>query len=288
MSPEQLAGDKLDGRSDIYSLGLVAFNMLTGKLPFPSDSQQESMIMRLTDKPKGLGEMKSDRSWPADVQAVMDKALERDAGVRYQHATEFGMALYNAIQRMPETVAAEMGTAVMGAVPPTRVSAGPAASSQGATVAVPTPPVSSPPVARGTASAKKRSNVPLMAGAAAVVVIGAIAAKLAMGKPTAPTNSIDSLSKPAPAAASVDQTLTQLESDATVDAKADTVLAALRAIVPTNADDKARVNFIRFKAFTTKKDDVKACIAIKAALQDVSDPTLKDKFTQRAAGCGIS
>ena len=56
MSPEQLAGDKLDGRSDIYSLALVAFNMLTGKLPFPSDTAQESMIMRLTDKPsKSLG-----------------------------------------------------------------------------------------------------------------------------------------------------------------------------------------------------------------------------------------
>ena len=48
MSPEQLAGDKLDGRSDIYSLGLVAFNCLTGKLPFPSESAQEAMIMRLT------------------------------------------------------------------------------------------------------------------------------------------------------------------------------------------------------------------------------------------------
>ena len=57
MSPEQLSGDKLDGRSDIYSLALVTFNMLTGKLPFPSETAQESMIMRLTDKPRPLLEM---------------------------------------------------------------------------------------------------------------------------------------------------------------------------------------------------------------------------------------
>ena len=60
MSPEQLAGDALDGRSDIYSLGLVTFNMLTGMLPFPGESAQESMIMRLTDQPKPLAEMRPD------------------------------------------------------------------------------------------------------------------------------------------------------------------------------------------------------------------------------------
>jgi serine/threonine protein kinase len=100
MSPEQLAGDALDGRSDIYALGLVTFNMLTGKLPFPSDSAQESMIMRLTDKPKSLAEMRPDVNWPPEVQAVMDKALERDATLRYQNATEFGRDLVRAIERM--------------------------------------------------------------------------------------------------------------------------------------------------------------------------------------------
>ncbi len=97
MSPEQLAGDKLDGRSDIYSLGLVAFNCLTGKLPFPSESAQEAMIMRLTDEPKTLAEMKADAVWPPALQAVMDKALARDVNDRYQKASEFGRELTKAV-----------------------------------------------------------------------------------------------------------------------------------------------------------------------------------------------
>ena len=79
MSPEQLAGDKLDGRSDIYALALVAFNMLTGRLPFPADTVQESMIMRLTESPRKLAEMRPDMSWSGEVQATLDKGLERDA-----------------------------------------------------------------------------------------------------------------------------------------------------------------------------------------------------------------
>ncbi|HYC50622.1 MAG TPA: serine/threonine-protein kinase, partial [Gemmatimonadaceae bacterium] len=87
MSPEQLAGDKLDGRSDIYSLALVSFAMMTGKLPFPGETVQESMIARLTDEPKKLSEMKADISWPPAVQLVMDKALQRDADLRYASAS---------------------------------------------------------------------------------------------------------------------------------------------------------------------------------------------------------
>jgi hypothetical protein len=121
MSPEQLAGDKLDGRSDIYSLALVAFNMLTGKLPFPSETVQESMIMRLTDKPKALGEMNPSMSWTPEAQRVMDKALERDAKLRYQSASDFGKELYEALSDMPAPAVGEGGTLMMAPVPATRV-----------------------------------------------------------------------------------------------------------------------------------------------------------------------
>jgi serine/threonine-protein kinase len=113
MSPEQLAGDKLDGRSDIYSLALVAFATMTGKLPFPGETVQESMIARLTDEPKRLAEMKADVNWPASVQTVMDKALQRDAELRYSSASEFGRDLYAAVAAMPESGANEAFTAVM-------------------------------------------------------------------------------------------------------------------------------------------------------------------------------
>src|SRR5256884_536643 len=77
MSPEQLSGDKLDGRSDVYSLGLVLFNMLTGTLPFAADSVQEAMIKRLTDEPADLIEVRPDLHFPPGLQQVVDTALAR-------------------------------------------------------------------------------------------------------------------------------------------------------------------------------------------------------------------
>ena len=178
MSPEQLAGDKLDGRSDIYSLGLVAFNCLTGTLPFPSNSAQEAMIMRLTDHPKTLAEMRPDVEWPAELQVVMDKALARDADERYQKAPAFGIDMVKSVQNMPATVAAAAGTLVIGAagnVPATRV-AGP--GSGGATKKVDA--VGAAPSAASPALTPTKSRMPMMIGAVAVLVLGGAGAFFAM------------------------------------------------------------------------------------------------------------
>jgi hypothetical protein len=179
MSPEQLAGDKLDGRSDIYSLGLVAFNCLTGTLPFQSDSAQEAMIMRLTDQPKTLAEMKPDIAWPPALQAVMDKVLSRDAGLRYQNSAEFGRDIAKAVENMPAAVAAAAGTMVMGApasaapaaeVPKTRM-----AARSNATAKIEIPAAASAPVAAATSAVPATpKKSPAMMVVAAVVVIGAI------------------------------------------------------------------------------------------------------------------
>jgi serine/threonine-protein kinase len=89
MSPEQLSGDKLDGRSDLYSLALVFYRMLSGKLPFEATTVQETMIKRLTDEPIKLAEVRPDLSFPAGLQPVLDTALARTPAERYQSVAKF-------------------------------------------------------------------------------------------------------------------------------------------------------------------------------------------------------
>jgi eukaryotic-like serine/threonine-protein kinase len=89
MSPEQLSGDKVDGRSDLYSLALVYFRMLTGELPFQADSVQETMIKRLTDEPAKLAEVRPDLAFPDGLQQVLDAALARTPAERYQTVAKF-------------------------------------------------------------------------------------------------------------------------------------------------------------------------------------------------------
>ena len=96
MSPEQLSAITLDWRSDIYSLALVTFDMLTGQLPFAGESPHEAALMRLRDRPKTLAEVKGDVAWPPELQSVIDRALARAPGERYATAPEFAAALAEA------------------------------------------------------------------------------------------------------------------------------------------------------------------------------------------------
>jgi serine/threonine-protein kinase len=110
MSPEQLSGETLDARTDIYSLGLVAFNMLTGQLPFPAVSSREAMIARLTERPRTLAEIKDDVEWPAELQTVMNRALASQPQERYEHASKFGRDLVRAVASMPQSALSSSGT----------------------------------------------------------------------------------------------------------------------------------------------------------------------------------
>ncbi len=97
MSPEQLRGKQLDARSDIYSLSLMAYEMISGKLPFEGRTQQEMMISRLRSDPTPIRQKRPDLQIPEAVEQVLAKGMAREPEQRYQTAPEFADALSAAV-----------------------------------------------------------------------------------------------------------------------------------------------------------------------------------------------
>ena len=91
MSPEQIRGKPLDPRSDIYALGIVAFEMFTGKLPFQGRNAQEMMIARLRGQPMTLRQLRPD--FPVNLEKALAKAMESNPDHRHATALEFAAAL---------------------------------------------------------------------------------------------------------------------------------------------------------------------------------------------------
>ena len=96
MSPEQAAGDKLDGRSDLYSLGVVGFQILSGRLPFDADAAATVMAQQVTKPAPSLGAVAS--GLPRQLVAVIDRSLSKSPGDRYPTGESFADALETALQ----------------------------------------------------------------------------------------------------------------------------------------------------------------------------------------------
>ncbi|MFY9551085.1 MAG: serine/threonine-protein kinase, partial [Thermoanaerobaculia bacterium] len=84
LAPEQIAGDPVDARADLYALGIVFFEMLSGQLPFRASSQAEMFAQRLSGRPLDLREL--DVESPGWVRQIIGRCLERSPARRYADA----------------------------------------------------------------------------------------------------------------------------------------------------------------------------------------------------------
>jgi serine/threonine protein kinase/WD40 repeat protein len=160
MSPEQakgLKGEQLDGRSDLYALGVVMYQMLTGDLPLKADSTLELLMAHISTPPKPIQEIRPDLKIPAAVAAVVMRCLEKNRELR--PAT--GQELINEIKSP-----ADRGPALSGE---------PWAATRKEQVAASLPSeMSAPQTGRHSGPLQMRSwlfALVLIAGAAAVLVV---------------------------------------------------------------------------------------------------------------------
>jgi len=91
MSPEQARGDRVDARTDVYSLGVTVYEMLAGRVPFDSDSTLSLLHKQIFDPPPPI------EGISADLQDVMDRALAKNPDERFTTPTEFAEAFQAAI-----------------------------------------------------------------------------------------------------------------------------------------------------------------------------------------------
>jgi eukaryotic-like serine/threonine-protein kinase len=134
LSPEQVNGHTVDGRADVYALGLILYEMLAGRAPFGGDSDMATAVARLTNAPEPIRAARPEVSRP--LEDVLARSLARDPEYRYQSAQAFKDAL------APGLDMASTGPLAPPA-PPRRPTPPPDGPSP--TLVAPAPPRSAPP-----------------------------------------------------------------------------------------------------------------------------------------------
>ncbi|MBX3173843.1 MAG: protein kinase [Gemmatimonadaceae bacterium] len=160
MSPEQAMGEReVDGRADIYALGVVAYQMLAGELPFQASNTPTMLMKHLSERPRPLVQVRDDV--PVPVLAAVERALAKGRAERWPDAARFKAALSEELgEASPRRSRASGVVAVPPAVSPPAESR-PVSS---APPRLPTPPPSAPFIAEDPLDALHR-NTPLPAPA---------------------------------------------------------------------------------------------------------------------------
>jgi serine/threonine protein kinase len=105
-SPEHLgmlaAGERIDGRADLYSFGIVLYEMLTGVPPFQADTPHAYLMLHSQQRPKALAEANPRIAAAPELEALIFRALEKDRSRRFATAREFAQALERIAPRLPD------------------------------------------------------------------------------------------------------------------------------------------------------------------------------------------
>lgn len=112
MSPEQGRGDPLDARSDLYAVGVIFYQLLTGRLPFEAESPTQVVLMHITEQPEDPRAAVPERSIPSLLADVCLMALAKDPSHRFSDADEFADALEDALAQIESSVPRALATSV--------------------------------------------------------------------------------------------------------------------------------------------------------------------------------
>jgi serine/threonine-protein kinase len=208
MSPEQALGKPLDHRSDVYSVGVIMYEVFTGRVPFEAESFMGILTKHITTEPRRPTEAAPDRQIPPEVEAVILRAMAKDSNDRYASMVELGndvlavMQMYaphrlspsgNQVVIAPRTLSAPM--AAQRPVAPTMLAPGASgtmrkvqptpsglqrAPSQGFAAA--SESLDAVPYANPEPEEKKKRPIGLLIGGAAVLLVGGVAVGLVVSK----------------------------------------------------------------------------------------------------------
>src|SRR5213595_3564980 len=173
LSPEQARGAPVDPTSDLYSVGVVLFELLTGQVPFTGDTPLEIAMKHLSEPPKPPSELRPEV--PHDLDSVVLRALAKDPSERYASAEEMDADLKRVLDGLPvgeDTAAAATavlsGAGAMAAAPTSIIARPPSATPQR-----PAPPGATPPAGYYGYEGPPRRRRPVWPWVLAVLLLAA-------------------------------------------------------------------------------------------------------------------